>query len=59
LQTRRPEDADQVAPDGGVLMGKHHALHAVVGHVLGHRLVGGDHAAPEVLAGTFDRQRAP
>jgi hypothetical protein len=50
LQTRRPEDADQVAPDGGILMGKHHALHTVVRHVIGHGLVGIGHAAPKLVA---------
>ena len=56
LETRSPEDAYQVAPDSGVLMREHHALHTVVGHVLGHRLVGGDHTASEVFVSTSDGQ---
>ncbi len=54
LQTRRPEDAHHVRPDGSVLVSEHHTLHAVVGHVLGHRLVGIDHAAAEVVARALD-----
>lgn len=37
LQTRRPEDLGEVGPDPHVLMGEHHQLQAVVGHVRRHR----------------------
>ena len=54
LQARCPEDGYHVGPDGGVLVGEHDALEAVVGHVVGHGAVGFDHAASEVFTVAFD-----
>ena len=54
LQTGGPENTDHIRPHAGVLMSKHHTLHTVVGHVLRHRGVSLDHAAPEVIAAAFD-----
>jgi hypothetical protein len=39
-------------------MGEHDDLDAVVRHALGHALIGGHHAAAEVLALTLDGQGA-
>ena len=53
-----PEDRAEVGPDAGVLVGEHHHLQAVVGHVAGHRGIGGDHVAAELLVLALDGEVA-
>ena len=54
----RPEDRAEIGPDAGVLVGEHHHLQAVVGHVAGHGGIGGHHVAAELLVLALDGEIA-
>ena len=50
FESSGPEDHAEVGPDRRVLVGEHHHLHAVLGHVLCQVLVDFHHRASEVVA---------
>ena len=58
-QPGTPEDLRHVGPDACVLMGEHDDLKPIVGHVIGHGLVGVDHAFAEILTVALDSERTP
>jgi hypothetical protein len=57
-QAGGPEDRAEIGPDAGVLMGEHHDLQAIVGHVLCHGGIGGHHVAAKMFILAFDREIA-
>ena len=56
-QPRGPEDEREVRPHRGVLMGEHHHLQPVVGHVGREVAVGVHHAPAELVARAADGER--